>query len=234
MTALWLSVAAIVLTVPTRRRRRVHSSRAARQWLRGVGTVGVGSLVFGVASGALGLALGLAVAGAAAVVGWRLLPRILKLPRRLDGFELGRLPLVLDLVASILRTGAPVSVAVTLGAEAAGPRLRGELRQIGALLRLGATAADAWSSLAAEPTVRPVAIVAVRSADSGIRLADGWSALAGELRAEAATAATARASRAGTWVMAPLGLCFLPSFVCLGIAPVVVGIASGLLNHSGL
>ncbi|MDQ3055153.1 MAG: type II secretion system protein F, partial [Actinomycetota bacterium] len=35
-----------------------------------------------------------------------------------------------------------------------------------------------------------------------------------------------RAQRAGVALMAPLGLCFLPAFVCLGVVPVVVGIAS--------
>jgi hypothetical protein len=26
-------------------------------------------------------------------------------------------------------------------------------------------------------------------------------------------------------------LCFLPAFVCLGIVPIIVGIAGGLLSH---
>jgi hypothetical protein len=30
--------------------------------------------------------------------------------------------------------------------------------------------------------------------------------------------------------MAPLGLCFLPAFVCLGVVPVVVGIAKGVFG----
>jgi hypothetical protein len=30
--------------------------------------------------------------------------------------------------------------------------------------------------------------------------------------------------------MAPLGLCFLPAFACLGVLPVIVGIARGVLN----
>jgi hypothetical protein len=31
-------------------------------------------------------------------------------------------------------------------------------------------------------------------------------------------------------VAAPLGLCFLPAFVCLGIIPTVVGIAGAVLS----
>jgi hypothetical protein len=41
----------------------------------------------------------------------------------------------------------------------------------------------------------------------------------GRARTEAAV------RRAGVWVLAPLGLCFLPAFVCLGVAPLVLGIA---------
>jgi hypothetical protein len=29
----------------------------------------------------------------------------------------------------------------------------------------------------------------------------------------------------------PLGLCFLPAFVCLGVAPVVAGLASRLTSN---
>jgi pilus assembly protein TadC len=151
-----------------------------------------------------------------------------------DAAELSRIPLVLDLVATVLRTGQPVEAAITAAAAAAGPRLQKELCEVSGLLRLGATPADAWSSIDADAGLRPVAVVAIRSADSGIKLAAGWSALATELRHEAVNAATARAASAGTWVIAPLGLCFLPAFVCMGIAPVVVGIATGLINGGTL
>ena len=41
--------------------------------------------------------------------------------------------------------------------------------------------------------------------------------------------AHARAERAGVLVSGPLGLCFLPAFVCLGIVPVVIGLAGTTL-----
>ena len=40
-----------------------------------------------------------------------------------------------------------------------------------------------------------------------------------------ADAAEARAQRAGVLIAAPLGLCFLPAFLVLGVAPVVIGLA---------
>jgi pilus assembly protein TadC len=36
------------------------------------------------------------------------------------------------------------------------------------------------------------------------------------------------AGRAGVLMTAPLGICFLPAFLCLGLAPVVVGLLGQL------
>jgi len=54
--------------------------------------------------------------------------------------------------------------------------------------------------------------------------------LADSERASAEDAAAAEAERAGVLVSGPLGLCFLPAFVCLGIVPVVIGLASTVLG----
>ena len=43
-------------------------------------------------------------------------------------------------------------------------------------------------------------------------------------------AARRAAERAGVAISGPLGLCFLPAFICLGIVPVVVGLASSVLG----
>ena len=43
-----------------------------------------------------------------------------------------------------------------------------------------------------------------------------------------ATAAVAR--RAGVLITAPVGLCFLPAFLAVGVLPVVIGLAGGLLE----
>ena len=36
--------------------------------------------------------------------------------------------------------------------------------------------------------------------------------------------------RAGIWVLAPLGVCFLPAFLCLGVVPLVLGIAGDVFG----
>ncbi len=52
-------------------------------------------------------------------------------------------------------------------------------------------------------------------------------------RHDAASAADARAQRASVLIAGPLGLCYLPAFVCLGIVPIVAGLAGDVLR-SGL
>jgi hypothetical protein len=64
-------------------------------------------------------------------------------------------------------------------------------------------------------------------------LARGVADLAAESRSDAADAARATAERAGVLIAAPLGVCYLPAFLCLGIVPVVVGLAGDVLQ-SGL
>jgi Flp pilus assembly protein TadB len=134
------------------------------------------------------------------------------------------LPLALDLIAAALRSGRPLPDALARAAPAAADVARSLLRVAG-LLRLGADPAQAWSAIPRASPLAAVAGVAVRSAASGIRLAAAFERLAVDLRAERSAAATARAHRAGVVAMAPLAACFLPSFVCLGVVPVVVGIA---------
>jgi len=145
--------------------------------------------------------------------------------------DASRVPLLLDLLAAALRSGQPISSALAAAAPLAGARLGAQLGQVGGLLRLGADPAQAWASLT-DPALAPVASTARRSAESGVRLAHGFELLADELRADARAAALARAQRAGVWAVAPLGLCFLPAFACLGIVPVIVSIARGVLNEA--
>ncbi|MDQ1730616.1 MAG: hypothetical protein QOK10_775, partial [Pseudonocardiales bacterium] len=51
-----------------------------------------------------------------------------------------------------------------------------------------------------------------------------------ELRAQRHSEGVSRAERVGVWSLLPLGLCFLPAFVCIGIAPVIIGVAGTVLS----
>lgn len=148
-----------------------------------------------------------------------------RLSRREQQPASAELALVLDLVAAGLRSGRPVADALALAAPAADPDGSAVLARVATLSRLGADAEQAWSGAPRDGPFGEVARVAVRSASSGMKLAAGFERLAAELRAERASTAIVRAHRAGVAAMAPLAACFLPSFVCLGVIPVVVGVA---------
>lgn len=143
----------------------------------------------------------------------------------------------LDVLAVCLTAGMAVSSAAAATAPSAPPKLAGVLRRAADLLALGADPAVAWSTDLPAGTIDAQADallrLARRSASSGAALADGVVALAVQSRDDAAHAATAAAERAGVLIAGPLGLCFLPAFVCLGVVPVVAGLAGNVLQ-SGL
>jgi len=139
------------------------------------------------------------------------------------------LPVAVDLLAACLRGGAPWHEAVDAVADAVGGPLGEELRAVSVQIRLGADPAEAWPALAEEPMLAPLARAAVRAASTGAALAPSLSRLARDQRRVARSAAAARARAAGIRALAPLGLCFLPAFVLLGVVPAIAGIASTIL-----
>ncbi|MBY6362853.1 type II secretion system F family protein [Rhodococcoides corynebacterioides] len=140
----------------------------------------------------------------------------------------------LDLLAACVRGGATVPAAARAVAESAPEPLASALTRAGALLALGADPDSAWAPLAEHPATETVARALRRSARSGTSVADALSDTAAEQRRRAEDEAVARAERAGVLVTGPLGLCFLPAFVCLGIVPVVVGLAGSVLQGGGI
>jgi pilus assembly protein TadC len=145
----------------------------------------------------------------------------------------------LDVLAVCLAAGMTVSAAAAATAHSAPPQLGAVLCRAADLLALGADPGIAWSSAADAPggvvdaSTDGLLRLARRSASSGAALADGVVELAAQSRHDAAYAASAAAERAGVLIAGPLGLCFLPAFVCLGIVPVVAGLAGAVLQ-SGL
>lgn len=243
----WTLLASAVLLAPLARAsgspHRAGASRQPRptrqlppralQWIAASAVAAACVLAFGIARGGvltLVLAPGAAFAvGRLAVAGTRLPGRWIR-PRNRAGRVAAdaSLALGLDLVAAALRAGQPLPAALIVAAPAAGDAAP-MLARTGGLLRLGAPPDEAWSQVADHPVLAPVARMACRSADSGIRLAAAFEQLAEQVRAARRAAAQARAQRVGVVAMAPLGLCFLPAFVCLGIIPVVVGIAQTVM-----
>ena len=130
-----------------------------------------------------------------------------------------------ELLAVCLRAGLPVATAVSAATEPLAGPIGRQLRRVAGLLALGADPATAWAGTAELPALVAFARAAGRSAGTGAALAHVAAAEAERLRAELLDSAQARAQRAAVHITGPLGLCFLPAFLVLGIAPVVIGLA---------
>jgi pilus assembly protein TadC len=211
---------------PTARRAEVLS--AVRPWLPLVGTVGAGWAVLG---GAVGVLVGLV--GAAAL--WRWSAR-----RSAAGTSAAeaaaaeaarQLPLAADLLAACVAAGAsPVAAARAVGDALGGP-VGDALGRGAAEVRLGGEPEGAWRGLAAVAGAVPLARLLERAEVSGLAAAGPAARLAAQARADWARTTTARARRAAVMVTAPVGLCFLPAFIAVGVLPVVIGLAGGVLGR---
>jgi pilus assembly protein TadC len=199
--------------------------------------------VGGTAAGALGWAVtGSTTAGvltAAAGVGLgQVLRRLAGRPRRSDDDAVD-LAGAWEQLAVCLEVGLPVAAAVAAAADPLNGWTGAELRRIAGLLELGADPAQAWrtaengsgpSNLGqVGPGLAAFARAAARSAGTGAAVARTARTEGQRIRAALVDTAEARAQRAGVLITAPLGLCFLPAFLVLGIAPVVIGLAGEVL-----
>ena len=196
---------------------------AVRRWLAVTGVVCAGyALVGGVAGGLLGVLCG------AGVRWWQ------RRPTPVEDVDVARaareLPLAADLLAACIAAGAdPATAARVVGDSLGGPVGR-RLSWGAAELRLGGEPAGAWHRLAEVPGARPLARLLERAGESGAPAAGPVAGLAAQARADWARTATAAAQRAAVLVTAPVGLCFLPAFLMVGVVPVLVGLAGGLLG----
>ncbi|SDF61420.1 Type II secretion system (T2SS), protein F [Blastococcus aurantiacus] len=193
-----------------------------RRWVLAAALGGAVALLLGGAAGA--------VAGGVVAVG---VERVLR-ARGSDGGAADRvlivrdLPAACDLLGVCLSAGLPVEGALEAVGGAVGGPLGEHLRSVAALSRLGADARRAWAEVPAE--LAGLGRVLVRAGESGATVAGSLRTLAAESRATARAATQAAVQRAGVWVLAPLGACFLPAFVCLGVAPLVLGIADDVFR----
>lgn len=188
--------------------------------------IGVGATVGVALGGVPGLVLGTLSAAGAVVVLRRREPAAARSRRRALAAEL---PFALALLAVGLRSGLTTPAAMRSVAGVVRGPLGSELGQIGIAIGSGADPRAAWQHLRDDVVLGSVARSAIRAADTGSALAAAFEGAGTEGRAQRQSTAQVAARRAAVLVLAPLGLCFLPAFVCLGIVPIVLGIADTVL-----
>jgi Flp pilus assembly protein TadB len=201
-------------------------SRASSPWAVAcaafIGAVGAAVLVGGVP----GLLAGVVTAAVAFGVLRRLEPRAVRVRRERLAADL---PVAVDLLGACLAAGRPPGQALPAVARAVGGPLAGELGVLSVRLDLGADPVGVWRDVGLRGgTLAPLGRAMARSLETGAPVADGLALLAEDLRRRRRAALEQRARGVGVRAAAPLGLCFLPAFVLVGIVPSVVGAFASL------
>ncbi|SDG15192.1 type II secretion system protein F (GspF) [Cellulosimicrobium cellulans] len=141
------------------------------------------------------------------------------------GIETG---VLLELLAAAVGSGAAVPRALDVVGTCVGGRDGAGLRAAGAALLLGASWDGAW---AGAPPRLGVVQRALRPAWlHGAAPASSLRAAAEASRQDRTGAAKAAAARLAVHLVLPLGACFLPAFVLVGLLPVLVSLGAGLLS----
>lgn len=138
------------------------------------------------------------------------------------------LPVLVLLLATTLRAGAPPAAAVRRSCAALPGPAADRLVPVTDRLALGTDPVAVWEEVARDPDLAPLGRAMTRAQRSGAPVAATVERLADELAAAGRAQVEDRARAVGVKAAVPLGVCLLPSFLLLGIVPMVAGLVSGL------
>lgn len=225
------TVACVVAAVWVLFRPRSTDERkdSPRRWRLPAGPVvrfTASAIAVAAATGLLGMVAGAVVLGGAFWSWWRgerarVDPG--KLPVTAD------LPVLIGLIGSGVRAGATLPACLAAVSEAARGPLGEELAAVAERLRLGAEPASAWRRSALPDPLVAVGRDLARASDTGAPVADLLDRHVCDLRRSLRARAMARVERLGVLVVAPLGLCFLPAFVLIGLVPMAAELLGSAL-----
>lgn len=185
--------------------------------------VGAALVAFGVLL-VLPLPLSVIVAVVATPLSWRFIGRLESGADRRRRLAVNRqLPGAIDLLVAVLESGRPPSAAFSLVGRACEDPIGSEFTAIAGRLSVSGDEATVWSTMQTDPEFSALGRSFARATRSGTSIAAILSRLADELRRNRRSAAAERARSVGVSTAAPLGLCFLPAFFLIGIAPAIIG-----------
>jgi pilus assembly protein TadC len=150
--------------------------------------------------------------------------------RRRSARIVADLPLAVDLLAACLRAGRPPRAAIGVVGKALSGPLSDLLIEVERRLDLGTDPIEAWSCLLAEPACAGFARATQRALRSGAPLAKTLEHQANDVRQARRWTAEEHARAVESRSVVPLGLCFLPAFILLGIVPTIAASLSGILD----
>ncbi|MUL39653.1 type II secretion system F family protein [Streptomonospora sp. PA3] len=208
---------------PPRPRARTRLSRVLLLW--GVPCAPVATLL-AVAGPPAAVLVGLPIAAA---LRWRLARADPPAGSRTDRARvLAGLPVAVDLLAAGLRAGGALEDVLAAVADGVGGPLGKALGGVAEQLRLGADPRAVWRSADGTEEFEAIGRALARASESGAPVAALLERHATELRDTARARALTRTQRLGVLSAAPLGLCFLPAFVLIGVVPLAAGLVSDL------
>ena len=131
-------------------------------------------------------------------------------------------PQALELMAACLGAGLPARTACAAVVRTFDGPVADDLGQVLALLELGVGDAAAWRDLHDHPQLGLAAADLARSVESGTSMVQGLQHHAAAAREVRRSELQVRARAVGVRSVLPLMMCFIPSFLLLGIVPAVV------------
>jgi len=175
----------------------------------------------------LGGVFGVVVGLVAAVWSWQAVSRLESPDTIRRRQELERdLPTAVYLLGACLTAGAAMTSALAIVGAAMPGAVGDELALLHRRLQWGVDPASVWRSV--DGPLEPLGRSMARAHETGASVTRAVDRLAAELRSETSARAEARARTIEVRSAAPLGICFLPAFVLLGVVPMAAGIFSSM------
>jgi len=140
------------------------------------------------------------------------------------------LPQALDLVGACVRAGQPLRNAVQTVSSSMGPPVSDLFDSVTNAVSVGMSDGEAWQVLRSHPVVGFLARDLSRSAAWGTSVVEVLSQNSTDLRRQGTTRRLAAAKAVGVKSVLPLGLCYLPAFIVLGVVPVIAAGLSGFFS----
>jgi Flp pilus assembly protein TadB len=137
------------------------------------------------------------------------------------------LPFAVDLLVACVAAGRSPVAGVAAVAEADPGALGDRLREVSGRLALGADHERVWRDLAADPVLAPLGHSLARSTRTGSSVTTALTRCADDVRRQHRARSDTVARGVGVRAAAPLGACFLPAFLLIGVVPTIVGAFGG-------
>jgi Flp pilus assembly protein TadB len=184
---------------------------------------GVGAATF--VSGVWGVAVGVLCAAATWIWIGRTEPPSVRRSRAAAERDL---PAVVHLLATALESGSDVAEALRVVADALPGPATALLGAVPTRLALGVPPETAWRPVLDRAELAPRGRSMVRAHRSGASPTREVARLADELERSARSRVEERARVVGVKAAVPMGLCLLPSFLLIGVVPLVAGLLRSL------